>query len=255
MTWRELLSAEDYRLYHENISLLLEQVRIRYDPSRHDSRVLEALGRVPRHLFVGSSQHALAYSDRVLPTNDSMTATAPSVIAEMIELGGIGSGDRVLEIGTGLGYEAAVLAELGARVHSIEIDAQLAEAANRALVFLGYKHDKTADGERGLESLRRYHEIRRGFSYRGIIDLYNGDGLDGLPDHAPFRAVIVAASVRRLGTLRELIGQLSPGAGRLVAPVGVRNEQILTVVERTGDRISLTRVRERPVSFLPLLGE
>lgn len=253
MTLRELLSTEDYRLYRENIDLLLEQIRIRFDSIRHDARILEAIGRVPRHLFVGVKQRALAYTDRALPTMGSMTTSAPSLIAEMIELSGVRSGDRVLEVGTGLGYEAAVLAELGARVHSIEIDGRLAEIANRALVSLGYKHDKTADGERGVQSLRRYHEVSRGFSHRGIVDLYEGNGLAGLPDNAPFRAVIVAAAAPHLGLLRALMAQISPNGGRLVVPVGRRGEQTLSLVERTGDQTTVRYEHDRPVSFGALI--
>ncbi len=253
MTWQDLLSEDDLRLYEENIDLLIDQIRLRFNDSTNNPLILDAMRRVPRHLFVDRTRRALAYTDRALPTSEGMTTSAPSIVAEMIALAMVRRGERILEVGTGTGYEAAVLAELGARVHSIEIVPFLAETANRILVALGYKYDKTADGPRGTESLQRYHSISRSYPQRGVIDLYEGSGLGGLPSFSPFRAIIVAAAATDVESLEELTEQLSPDGGRLIVPIGDRHEQILHVIERTGERTATTPFEDHLVTFVPLI--
>ncbi len=180
MSWRELLGDQDFLTFQTNAALLAERVAARFDHREAGREILEAIRRVPRHCFVGESYRSLAYTDEAIPTIDGLSTSAPSVIAEMIFLAGVRPGDRAIEVGTGTGYQAAVLAEMGVRVHSIEINEELAVQANQALVALGYKHDKTATGPRGAASLARYHKISREFRYRGIVDLYFGNGFGGL---------------------------------------------------------------------------
>lgn len=186
-----------------------------------DSRVLEALGRVPRErLLPAGVPPWLAYEDRPLPIGCGQTISQPRVVAMMTHLARIAPGDRVLEVGTGSGYQAAVLAELGARVWSIEAIPSLAERARRALGALGY-----ADR----------------------ITLRVGDGHQGWPEEAPFDAILVTAAPRAIPA--ALLEQLVDG-GRLVIPVG-EDEQVLVVVEREGDTFV-----ERPVAsvrFVPMV--
>lgn len=253
MPWKGVLTEEDLRTYDANIGLMIEQVRERFAPLYPAELILAALRSVPRHLFVASSYRPLAYTDRALPTLGGLTTSAPSVIAEMIYLASVQPGDRLLEIGAGTGYETAVLSEMGVNVRSIEIDEPLAHEANRILILLGYKPDNCARGVRRKESLARFRTISTRFPRRGTVHLYAGNGRIGLSAHAPYQAIVVAAAVRSLDPLEELISQLSPRGGRLVAPVGDREEQRLRVVERVGARTRVTIAGSGPVVFSPLL--
>lgn len=253
MSWKELLGEKDFLTFQTNAALLVERVAERFVRGEAGRDILEAIRRVPRHRFVGESYRSLAYTDEAIPAIEGLTTSARSVIAEMIFLSGVRPGDRALEIGTGTGYQTAVLAEMGVRVHSIEINEELAVRANQSLVALGYKHDKTAEGPRGVASLSRYHTISREFRYRGIVDLYLGNGLGGLPEFAPFHAIIVSAAVARLDPLAKLIDQLAPEGGRLVAPVGGRTSQKLRVAEKRSGRIEVSKAPGGEVSFVPAI--
>jgi protein-L-isoaspartate(D-aspartate) O-methyltransferase len=189
-----------------------------------DPRVLAALRRVPRHEFVPDDVRGEAYEDRPLPIGHGQTISQPYIVAVMAELARIGPGDRVLEVGTGSGYAAAVLAELAADVYTIEIVEPLAEQARRNLERAGY----------------------------GRVHVRAGDGYRGWPEAAPFDAVLVAAAAPRLPA--PLVEQLAPG-GRLVIPVsrGAGFEQELEVHVKTAEGLRVERVF--PVRFVPMTGE
>lgn len=185
-----------------------------------DPRVLAAMARVPRHRFVAEHLRPEAYDDHPLPIGHGVTISQPYIVALMSELAAVSPGDRVLDVGTGSGYQAAVLAELGATVWGIEILDDLVVTARERLAELGY-HD---------------------------ITLRTGDGHAGWPEHAPFDAILVAAAAPTIP--EALLAQLAVG-GRLVIPVGPRDEQSLEVVVRTAE--GSTRRRIAPVMFVPLV--
>lgn len=186
-----------------------------------DERVLAAMRRVPRHRFVPEAQRANAYQDRPLPIGSDQTISQPLIVALMSELAGVARGERVLEVGTGSGYQAAVLAELGAEVHSIEIVPELAASARETLAACGY----------------------------GRVDVITGDGYRGLPERAPFDAILVTAAPDHVP--QPLVDQLALG-GRLVIPVGDAFQQ-LRVLERTRAGIAERVVSD--VRFVPMTGE
>jgi protein-L-isoaspartate(D-aspartate) O-methyltransferase len=185
-----------------------------------DRHVLAAMRQVPRHRFVPERQREQAYDDHPLPIGFGQTISQPYIVAIMTQLAMVRPGDRVLEIGTGSGYQAAVLAEMGAEVYGVEIVESLGTEASRLLDELGY----------------------------ATAHVQIGDGYDGLPELAPFAAILVAAAPPEIPTPLEQ--QLAVG-GRLVAPVG-RGFQDLTVVHRRGD--DLERRRVLPVRFVPMVG-
>jgi protein-L-isoaspartate(D-aspartate) O-methyltransferase len=185
-----------------------------------DPGVLAALRRVPRHEFVPAAWQSLAYADRPLPIGEGQTISQPCIVALMSELAAVGKGARVLEIGTGSGYQAAILAELGADVYSIEIVEPLARGARATLERLGY----------------------------GRIHVRHGDGYRGWPEAAPFAAIVVTAAPPEVP--KALLEQLAPG-GRLVVPVGT-GEQELQVHERTAAGVRVRSVA--PVRFVPMTG-
>ena len=171
-----------------------------------DPRVLEAMRKVPRHRFVPDEHAAHAYLDQPLPIGHDQTISQPYIVALMTQLARPAPGDRVLEVGTGSGYQAAVLAELAAEVFSVEIVTPLATRAALLLRKLGYSN----------------------------VAVRSGDGYAGWPEHAPFDAIVVTAAPERIPA--PLLEQLAPG-GRLVIPVGpMHSTQQLRVVEkgRTG---------------------
>jgi protein-L-isoaspartate(D-aspartate) O-methyltransferase len=187
-----------------------------------DERVLAAMKVVPREAFVPTHERPDAYADCPLPIGGGQTISQPYIVARMTELLGIGPGDRVLEVGTGSGYQAAILAELGCQVMSIERDAELAAAAGDRLRELGY-----ADR----------------------IEVTVADGSLGWPDGAPWDGILVAAAAPAIpAQLREQLGE----GRRLVIPVGSLREQSLMVVERRGDEW-LER-SDGPCVFVPLIG-
>jgi protein-L-isoaspartate(D-aspartate) O-methyltransferase len=188
-----------------------------------DPRVLDAMRRVPRELFVPEASQPLAYADRALPIGSGQTISQPFMVAVMTEALMLAGAERVLEIGTGSGYQAAILAELATSVITIERRQELADAASVTLAALGYAN----------------------------IEVVVGDGTLGLADRAPFDRILVTAGAPRVpGALAQ---QLSDQHGRLVIPVGTPAQQWLTVVVRDGDRVTET-MRDACV-FVPLLGQ
>lgn len=192
-------------------------------PAIRDPLVLKAMRRVQRHLFVPEALRGRAYGDGPLPIGWDQTISQPYIVAFMTELLELGPGERVLEIGTGSGYQAAVLAEIAGatNVYSIEIVEPLAEFGRKNLIAAGY----------------------------GGVVTKVGDGYQGWSDHAPFQAVIVTAAPDHVP--QPLIDQLAPG-GRLVIPVG-RGHQELLLIRKTTDGVE-TR-RSIPVRFVPMTGE
>jgi protein-L-isoaspartate(D-aspartate) O-methyltransferase len=188
-----------------------------------DARVLEAMLRVPRHLFVPEASRAKAYGDHPLPIGRGQTISQPFIVAFMTESLAIEPGDKVLEIGTGSGYQSAVLACLTDRVFSIEIDGTLAREAADTLRKLGY----------------------------GAVRVRQGDGFFGWPEEAPFDAIIVTAAPGRIPP--PLLEQLAEG-GRLIIPVETcLLSQTLTLVTKKKGK---TAVRELlDVLFVPMTGE
>ena len=187
-----------------------------------DSLTLAAMRAVPRHEFVPPDQRPLAYENTPLPIAHGQTISEPLVVALMTQVLGPRPGLRALEIGTGSGYQAAVLAETGARVWTIEIFAALAREARARLVRLGYR----------------------------AVAVRHGDGYAGWPEAAPFDAIVVTAGADSIPP--ALIEQLAPG-GRLVMPVGdPLLDQELVLVEKDAHGEIATR-RLVPVRFVPLL--
>jgi protein-L-isoaspartate(D-aspartate) O-methyltransferase len=241
MSWEFILPDDDYRYYRENITLLEDRVVQNFPDSYRNPAILTAIRNVPRHFFVNQGYKTLAYTDNALPTCGDLTTSAPSVIARMIFQTGVSKGEKLLEIGTGTGYQAAVLAEMGVKVFTVEIDGSAVQAADRVLVRLGYKMDKRLKRAGGAgEALQRYQAIRRHFPQREPITLYWGNGHRGLAERSPFNAIIVAASIPHLGHVQHLAAQLSSAGGIMVVPVGDRDEQSLVIVERMGKRIHLS---------------
>jgi protein-L-isoaspartate(D-aspartate) O-methyltransferase len=188
-----------------------------------DRRVLEAMATTPREAFVPGVPTSVAYDDRALPIDAGQTISQPYMVARMTELLNVRPGARILEIGTGSGYQAAILARLGARVTTVERHADLAETARERL--------------------------RQG-GFQGI-EIRVGDGSNGAPDEAPWDGIVVTAGAPSIpDALRE---QLGIGA-RLVIPVGPRDRQDLRIVERTGEA-DWREWSDGAVVFVPLVGE
>ena len=188
-----------------------------------DERVLAAMDRVPRELFVPAELRERAYDDAALPIGEGQTISQPYMVARICEELELAGGERVLDVGTGSGYQAAVLAELAGEVHSIERIPSLADRARASLAEAGY-------GDR--------------------VRVHVGDGTRGLPEQGPFAAVAVAAAAPEVP--EALYEQLELG-GRLVVPVGGRWEQLLEVVVRTSHGPEVARTV--PCRFVPLVGE
>jgi len=190
----------------------------------HDKRVLEAMARVPRELFVPEDLRGRAYDDVALPIGSGQTISQPAMVALICELLALRGDERVLDVGAGSGYQAAVLAELAAEVHTIERLDELAARARENLAATGY-----ADR----------------------VEVHVGDGTLGDPEHAPFGAIAVAAAApERPHTLYE---QLEPG-GRMAVPVGTRQDQLLELVVRAPDGPPRV-MRSVPCRFVPLVGQ
>ena len=200
------------------VAMVSEQIEAR---GVSDPVVLGAMRRVARHKFVPVDLRKFAYDDNALPIGAEQTISQPFIVAFMTDLLQITPGQRVLEIGTGSGYQAAVLAELGAEVYSIEIIAKLAESARTLLTHLGYT----------------------------TIHVRAGDGFPGWPEAAPFDGIVVTAAPPLVP--HPLIDQLKPG-GRLVVPEGV-GEQNLAVYTKARDG-RLRRATVLAVRFVPMTG-
>jgi len=187
-----------------------------------DERVLTAMERVPRELFVPETLRGRAYDDAALPIGGGQTISQPYMVAKICEALALRGEERVLDVGSGSGYQAAVLAELAAEVDTIERRPELAELARGNLVAAGYDR----------------------------VRVHTGDGSRGLPDRAPFDAIAVAAAAPELP--QTLYDQLEP-RGRLVVPVGRRGIQQLEVIVRSPEGPAV--IRSVPCRFVPLVGE
>jgi len=203
----------------ERLAMIGEQLQRR---NVHDERVLQAMAVVLRHRFVPQQLSEQAYADNALPIGEGQTISQPFIVALTAAALGIQPNDRVLEIGTGSGYAAAVLAHLATGVWSVERVRSLALDAKRLLNELGYAN----------------------------VHVGIGDGTSGWPDHAPYNAIAVAAAAPAIP--RPLLDQLAPG-GRLVLPVGARDDQQMMRIVRTPQ--GFTQQNLGPVRFVPLVGE
>src|SRR2546423_1368677 len=191
------------------------------DRDIRDERVLAAMERVPRDLFVPEEERRYAYEDIALPLGAGQTISQPYMVARICEELCLRGNERVLDVGTGSGYQASVLAELAGEVHTIERISALAESASENLSKAGY----------------------------GRVHVHVGDGTLGLPEHAPFDAIAVAAAVPELP--HTLYDQLEP-RGRLVLPVGSRRAQELQVVVRSPEGPAV--LRSVPCRLVPPVG-
>ena len=185
-----------------------------------DEGVLAVMGQVPRHLFVPEGERVRAYADHPLPIGLRQTISQPYIVAYMTQALGVEEGDRVLEIGTGSGYQAAVLSLLAAEVYTIEILPELAESAGERLAGLGYDN----------------------------VHVRAGDGYFGWPEHAPFDGIMVTAAPGHVPP--RLVEQLAPG-GRLVMPVGESYQELVRI---TRGEEGTTLERLLPVRFVPMTG-
>jgi protein-L-isoaspartate(D-aspartate) O-methyltransferase len=205
----------------EEIAAMTRETRLETGRASLSGRVMDAMAKVPRHEFVSPSDRRNAYANRPLPIGMGQTISQPFIVALMTDLMEVLPGDRVLEIGTGSGYQAALLAELAGTVYTIEIAEPLAREAADRLKRLGYRNVVTK----------------------------TGDGYRGWPEHAPFDAIMVTAAPREVP--QPLIDQLKPG-GRLVVPVGGPGAgQSLLLIEKQPDG-RITRRNILAVRFVPL---
>lgn len=186
-----------------------------------DPRVLSAMLKVERHLFVSKDLQDSAYADHPLPIGEGQTISQPYIVALMTELLGLKGDEKVLEVGTGSGYQAAILAELAKEVYTIEIIETLASSAKRILLEMGYKN----------------------------IMVKAGDGYLGWPEAAPFDAIIVTCAPDHIP--KPLLDQLKEG-GRMVLPVGEYTQELKKITKKAG-KIETTNVI--PVVFVPMTGE
>jgi protein-L-isoaspartate(D-aspartate) O-methyltransferase len=206
----------DFKAMHEKMVEIQIKARGVKDPL-----VLSALRKVERHRFVPEEYLNSAYSDQPLPIGEGQTISQPYIVALMTELLELKGDEKVLEIGTGSGYQAAILAELAKEVYSIEIIGSLASSADKRLRQLGYQN----------------------------IHVKAGDGYLGWPEVAPFDAIIVTAAPDHIP--KPLIDQLKEG-GRMVVPVGTYTQELKKIIKRSG-KIETTDVI--PVVFVPMTGE
>ena len=220
--------ADEYAQARQQLLELIQQdvsdTSLYLDKEALDPRVMATIGRVPRHQFVPAAQRHKAYVNRPLPIGHGQTISQPYIVALMTDLIKPQAGDRVLELGTGSGYQAAILAELTGQVYSIEIIEALGKEAHERLSRLGYDN----------------------------VTLRIGDGYYGWEEHAPFDAIVVTAAASHVPP--PLVSQLKPG-GRMVIPVGSRFlTQQLLLIEKQADGQLVTR-QILPVKFVPLTGE
>jgi len=205
----------------DTIAALTRETRFETGRATLSERVMAALDKVPRHRFVPSGEERHAYDNRPLPIGHGQTISQPFIVALMTDLLDLKAGDKVLEIGTGCGYQAAVLAELAREVYTIEIVVPLAQEAAARLAALGYRN----------------------------VSARSGDGYRGWPEQAPFDAIMVTAGAREVPP--ALVQQLKPG-GKLVIPVGPQwSGQELLVIEKDASGRTATR-KVLAVRFVPL---
>ena len=208
--------SQDFRRMREE--MVATQIKAR---GIHDERLIRALLKVERHRFVPQRFQTFAYTDQPLPIGKGQTISQPYIVALMTELLGLKGEEKVLEVGTGSGYQAAILAELAGEVYTVEIIEGLAQRANKTLKDLGYKN----------------------------ITVKAGDGYIGWEEYAPFDAIVVTCAPPYIP--QPLIEQLKDG-GRMVVPVG-ENNQKLQLLRKNNGRINITDII--PVKFVPMTGE
>jgi protein-L-isoaspartate(D-aspartate) O-methyltransferase len=207
----------NYKLSREEMVITqLERRGIR------DPRVLEAMRKVKRHHFVEAAFRDRAYDDTPLPIDEGQTISQPYVVARMTSLLQVSSTDKVLEIGTGSGYQAAVLAELGRKIYSIERHMPLLQKARKNLESQGYNN----------------------------VVLKNGDGTIGWADFAPYDKILITAAAPSFP--KTLFTQLREDGGVMIFPMGEMKSQKLMLVERRGEEAMMTEAGQ--VSFVPLIG-
>lgn len=219
---REDLTGYDEEIYARERARMVEvQIRAR---GIRDARVIDAMLSVPRHKFVPRSQRIHSYEDRPLPIGYGQTISQPYIVAFMTELLELDEDDVVLEVGTGSGYQAAILAKIAKKVFTIEIKERLGQGARERLKSMGYTN----------------------------VEVHIGDGYNGLPDEAPFDAIIVTAAAPHIP--QPLVEQLKPG-GRMVIPVGqpYEDQSLVLVTKDTEGKLSKKTII--PVLFVPLLRE
>jgi len=211
----------DYKeLEKERKVMVVEQIKER---GIRDRRVLEAMEKVPRHEFVPVEYRAFAYEDSPLPIGEGQTISQPYIVALMTECLNLGGEEKVLEVGTGSGYQAAILSELAKEVYTIEIVEPLAERAEELLKNLGYRN----------------------------VKVKCGDGYMGWEEYAPFDGIIVTCAPEHIP--QPLIDQLAEG-GRMVIPVGeVHFPQVLKLIEKREGKATVRNVV--PVRFVPMTGD
>ncbi len=212
------MPSENDPWLQQRLEMVEHQIRRR---GVQDEKVLDALIRIPRHLFVPKNWESQAYDDCPLPIGYSQTISQPYIVALMTELARPQPGDRALDIGTGCGYQAAVLAELVQQVYSIEIVEPLADQARARLTKQGHTN----------------------------VEVRFGDGYQGLLEHAPYQIIMVAAAPDHVP--QPLLDQLAPG-GRMIIPVG-RSSQELFLIEKSQEG-ALKRTTVAPVAFVPMTG-
>jgi protein-L-isoaspartate(D-aspartate) O-methyltransferase len=186
-----------------------------------DEKVLHAIDRVPRHLFMDSSFLEFAYQDKAFPIGSGQTISQPYTVAYQSQLLKVSPGDKILEIGTGSGYQACVLIELGAKVYTIERQKKLFEKTRDLLPAIGYNPK-----------------------------MFYGDGYKGLPPHAPFDRIIITAAAPEIPG--ELLKQMKPG-GILVCPVGPLESQVMVSVVKISET-EFERIEHDSFRFVPMLG-
>lgn len=207
-------TEDEFKEHREN--MVEVQIRAR---GIYDDRVLDVLRKVPRHLFVPDELRSFAYGDEPLPIGEGQTISQPYIVAYMTAALGLRGGERILEVGTGSGYQTAILAEIVPAVFTIELVEELSRKAQSILHRLGYTN----------------------------ISFRTGDGTYGWPEHAPFEAIIVTAAAEAIP--KRLQEQLAP-KGRMIIPVGVGFQELILISrERRGFR----KKRLLPVRFVPLV--
>jgi protein-L-isoaspartate(D-aspartate) O-methyltransferase len=211
-------TAQSSQAFAEQRRNLVEQLRSEGISSKS---VLDALLKVPRHEFVPPAQRHLAYQNRPLPIGHDQTISQPFIVGYMTEAAEIASGEKVLEIGTGSGYQAAVLAELAKEVYTIEIIPPLAEGARKVLSKLGYRN----------------------------VQVKTGNGYEGWVEHAPFDAIVVTAAPDHIP--QALVDQLA-FRGKMVIPVGTTFQQMVIVSKNES---GVVEQRTIPVRFVPMTGK
>ncbi|MFY9610741.1 MAG: protein-L-isoaspartate(D-aspartate) O-methyltransferase [Blastocatellia bacterium] len=208
--------AEEFK--EQRLRMVEQQIKAR---GIRNEAVLRAMSTVPRHRFVPARHASLAYEDHPLPIGHGQTISQPLIVAYMTEAAEISANEKVLEIGTGSGYQAAILGELAKEVYTIEIIPELAASASRILSELGYKN----------------------------IHVKAGDGYLGWPEHAPFDGIVVTAAPDQVP--QALVDQLALD-GKMVIPVGTTNQQMVIV---TKTRNGVVEQKTIPVRFVPMVSK